>query len=254
MIDEVEFEMLIINKAIEKIIPDITDKERGYVIEKGKKLIKLFKELEGKGYIKAFTRQEANELRMKTAQAIFNLNEMKELYLTLYKLLMNNQKNVKDTKNVLKDGNGQEYSITMNQIAIIWGMTYCNFYESIRKWVEGVINLKTLPGKRVTGLGSLINRLKTNSIQNISFFDDLDPSARNAFSHLDFRFGEEGRIYFKHEQKYYKNNEWRTPKQKDQEEFISIADLLNLVRIGDRSLFTVVCGCEYLITKQQILK
>jgi len=233
--------------GIEKHLGKLTNKEKNYTRDKGKKIIDLLIELETGNHLIGLDSDAVGSIRKDIDSMMFNYDHIRNMHLGFMKMIENHKGSSPKTEIILNDKNGNEYKITMNQIVTFFAWNYCSLCEIMRSFFMSVIDFSNLRGRNPTGLGSVIKTLKDNEI-GVSFFNDIDTQVRNSFFHLTFRFDKD-RIYCKNEPEKHKTNPWRKPEDNSQSDYIVLTDLIKLILNADRSNYVLMAGVEYFIKK-----
>ena len=225
-LDRNEFQQLL-EQSIEMYPDRFTDKERDYVRDKGIKIFNLLEELDSKGLLVKLTDDDIRKIRLVYSNVMKNIDEIRNLYLTVTRILKKGVGLKGETVIKLKDRFENEYSLSAKQMVIIIGITYSYLCEVLKTWLSKIILFKKSP----TGLGDLKNKLRENDIKHLDFFDDLNHNVRNSFFHLDFRIEGNGDIF------YSDNSGNRC---------IKLIDLFWLFIFADRSSYIAMFACEYI--------
>ena len=158
----------------------LTEKGASLIRRKGGQLVDLFAELDKRGLLRPLDEMDFRSI----GTVLRNFDEVNTLNDTLLKLYKRSRERDRGRTDVpFRDAADNQYSVSLEQLVIQWGWSYCSLCEVMKTVMCGTVRFPERP----SGIGEVIMALERLGGLDLSYFDFVDPGVRNAFFHLDFR-------------------------------------------------------------------
>ena len=147
MINEKEF-LSVLDFGINKHFKGKTEKEKDYTRKKGEILVTWFKELEKSNYFKELNETEIKLINEKLDNTMNNFEQVRRLYLSLINMVMTSEHNKPKTEINFVDEFGNNLTIHVNQMIIIFGWFYSSLCEVMKHLLMSIIDFKKISNTR----------------------------------------------------------------------------------------------------------